>query len=183
MTPSSFSLVVVDMQEVFRDPESQWHVPRYATVEDRIGQILQANPEHVVWTRFVRDPEEAGSWHEYYERWDRCREEPQAAVWDLTLPIQPHHAVMTAPTFSKWGEQLSALTDSVDRLVVCGVATDCCVLSTVLGAVDAGKAVTVVSDACAGVTDEAHEQALSLLSLLEPMVQVVTTEQFLHAAP
>ncbi|MGK0715794.1 cysteine hydrolase family protein [Leucobacter sp. W1153] len=180
MTQSSFSLVVIDMQEVFRHPESQWYVPRYAAAQANIEEILRTQPENVVWTRFVRDPRETGSWRDYYERWDRCREGPRSALWDLTLTAQPTHSVVSAPTFSKWGEELANLTDSVARLVVCGVATDCCVLSTVLGAVDAGKQVTVVSDACAGVTDEAHNQALALLSLLHPMVEIVTTEQFLE---
>ena len=180
MTQSPFSLVVIDMQEVFRHPESQWHVPRYATAETHIEEILRTHPEHVVWTRFVRDPLETGSWREYYERWDKCREDTDSQVWNLTMPVEPHHEVLTLPTFSKWGDALANLTDASQRIVICGVATDCCVLSTVLGAVDAGKPVTVVSDACAGVTDEAHDQTLSLLSLLHPMVEIVTTEQFLR---
>jgi nicotinamidase-related amidase len=61
-------------------------------------------------------------------------------------------------------------------LIVCGVATDCCVLSTVLGAVDAGRAVTLVADACAGATVEAHDQAIALMAMLSPMVDIVTAD-------
>ncbi|MFC7766395.1 isochorismatase family protein [Leucobacter soli] len=50
-----------------------------------------------------------------------------------------------------------------------------------LGAVDAGKHVTLVADACAGVTDRAHEQAIELMGLLGPMVEVVTTEELVAA--
>lgn len=51
----------------------------------------------------------------------------------------------------------------------------CCVLSTVLGAVDAGRTVVVATDACAAVSD----QAQALLQLLDPMVHLATTDQVL----
>jgi nicotinamidase-related amidase len=64
-------------------------------------------------------------------------------------------------------------------MVLTGVATDCCVLSTALGALDAGRFVTVVSDACAAVSDEAQQQTLALLQLLSPMCEVVTSRELL----
>lgn len=47
-------------------------------------------------------------------------------------------------------------------------------LSTALGAADAGRAVTVVPDACAGVSAEHHDAALGPLELLAPQVRVET---------
>ena len=43
-----------------------------------------------------------------------------------------------------------------ERLVLVGVSTDCCVLSTALAAADEGVSVRVVADACAGVDDDTH---------------------------
>ena len=45
---------------------------------------------------------------------------------------------------------MAALTGPGNPIAVCGVATECCVLSTILGAVDHGRFVRLVSDACAG---------------------------------
>jgi nicotinamidase-related amidase len=54
------------------------------------------------------------------------------------------------------------------------VSTDCCVLSTAVAAADAGVQVQVVADACAGVSDTSHVQALDILRLYGPLVEVVT---------
>jgi nicotinamidase-related amidase len=94
----------------------------------------------------------------------------------VTLPTRDGDSVLTLPTFSKWGPELVELTAWSDYLVICGVATDCCVLSTVLGAIDAGKMVTVVTDACAGATTEAHDQAIALMGMLAPMVTLLDAE-------
>ncbi|WP_410867250.1 cysteine hydrolase family protein, partial [Paraburkholderia sp. SIMBA_027] len=76
-----------------------------------------------------------------------------ANAWDITLDVRGGATVVDASTFSKWGPQLAALVPEGTEMILTGVATDCCVLSTALGAIDAGRFVTVISDACAAVTD------------------------------
>jgi nicotinamidase-related amidase len=56
------------------------------------------------------------------------------------------------------------------------VATDCCVISTVLPAADAGVPVRVVADACAGVDDAAHGKALDVLALYAPLIDVTSAD-------
>jgi len=68
------------------------------------------------------------------------------------------------------------------QLVLAGVSTDCCVLSTALAAADAGVAVRVVADACAGATDGSHRQALDILRLYAPLVEVVSVAEILTDA-
>ncbi len=179
MSDSDYALVVIDMQEAFRDASSMWCVPRYGEAEANIGRLVEHTAGHPVWTRFVRDPDEKGAWSDYYMRWHQLRVPPDAQEWELTTPAADGDEVLDLPTFSKWGPELDAMTADAGKLVVCGVATDCCVLGTVLGAADAGRSVTVVEDACAGVTDEAHQQALDLMGLLAPMVTLTGTEQFI----
>lgn len=174
------TLVCIDMQRIFQDPESQWGVGGYEAAATKVAELADAHAGNVVWTRFVRDPAEVGSWKDYYERWSDCRDSPESPVWDVTLTTQPADRVLSKPTFSKWGAELAEMTEATPHLIVCGVATDCCVISTVLGAVDAGKHVTVVTDACAGATTEIHDQALSLMGMLSPMVTLVTTAELLR---
>ncbi|MCO5316724.1 MAG: cysteine hydrolase [Solirubrobacterales bacterium] len=180
MSGESYSLVVIDMQDCFADPESDWFTPRYREAEANITRLSALSTgDSTVWTRFVRDPDEQGSWSAYYDRWNELRLPPEAKEWDLTSAPAEGDDILDLPTFSKWGPDLGELTADADGLVVCGVATDCCVLGTVLGAVDAGRPVTVVSDACAGVTDTAHQQALDLMGLLSPMITLTETKDFL----
>lgn len=86
---------------------------------------------------------------------------------------------MDAPTFGKWGPELAARLGTDGRLVLAGVSTDCCVLSTALAAADAGVEVLVVADACAGAGDESHAKALYVLDLYRPLVRVVTVDEVL----
>jgi len=184
MTGSRQSLVIIDMQDCFADPQSHWFTPRYAEAEVKITELTgQPGEGPTVWTRFIRDPAEHGAWSAYYDRWSQLRLPPEAAEWELTDTPAEGDDILDLPTFSKWGPDLDRLTADAPDLVICGVATDCCVLGTVLGAVDAGRHVTVVTDACAGVTDEAHRQALDLMGLLSPMVTLEDTESFLGSRP
>ena len=65
------------------------------------------------------------------------------------------------------------------RLVLTGVATDCCVISTALAAADAGAWVSVTSDAVAGSADAEHEAALHVMGLFSPQIKVVEAQEVL----
>lgn len=169
-------LVVIDMQVAFGDPASDWTTAGYGRVEGVIARLAERYEGRVVWTRFVRDPSEAGGWAAYYDQWSSFRVPEDDPLWDLTSPVADGVPVVTRPTFSKWGPELEAIVGDAP-LVMCGVATECCVLSTALGTADAGRRVTVVSDACAGANDELHGQALVLLEQLAPLVRVTTSDQ------
>jgi nicotinamidase-related amidase len=71
---------------------------------------------------------------------------------------------------------MAGLVGPGSTVAVCGVATECCVLGTVLGAVDDGRSVRVITDACAGGTEQAHEQAIGVLSGFAPLVGLTRTE-------
>jgi nicotinamidase-related amidase len=83
------------------------------------------------------------------------------------------------PAFGKWGPELDAATGGSRDLVLAGVSTDCCVLSTALAAADDGVRVRVVADACAGATDADHERALLAMALYAPLVTVTTVADIL----
>jgi nicotinamidase-related amidase len=87
-------------------------------------------------------------------------------------------STVDATTFGKWTPRLATRVGGA-RLVLAGVSTDCCVLSTALAAADAGVSVTVVSDACAGVDDASHAKALDIMRLYGPLVKVATTDEVL----
>ncbi|MFE4544355.1 cysteine hydrolase family protein [Arthrobacter sp. NPDC056727] len=175
------TLVVIDMQRAFRD-KGQWQVPRYQEIVPVINRLQEALGTGTVFTRFIRDEAETGAWAAYYRRWLGMRFPADSPAWGITLDVPADAPVIDAPTFSKWGPELAALVPEGAEMVLAGVATDCCVLSTALGAVDAGRFVTVISDACAAVSDDAQKQTLALLELLSPMCEVVTSQEFLARA-
>ncbi len=175
----SAALVVIDMQNCFRDRTGQWAVPRYDEIVPVIEALQHTLDGPTVYTKFVAGNNKPGSWEAYYRRWDQMCLPQGAPEWDISMDVPPGSETICAPTFSKWGPKLETLIPLGGELILTGVATDCCVLSTALGAVDAGRYVTVVADACAAVSDEAQQQTLALLALLSPMCRVLTSAEVL----
>ncbi len=170
-------LVLVDLQHVFADERSPWCVPGFAGVVDRLGGLVAQHPGRVVLTRFVPPVAPQGSWTDYYRTWPFALDPAHAAMWEVvpevTALLPADVPVVTRPTMGKWGEELLAVTGGARHLVLCGVATDCCILSTALAAADAGAWVRVESSACAGGTTADHERALAAMAAYAPQVEVV----------
>ena len=173
-------LVVIDLQRVFADPASDWFTPRFAEILEPVDRLVAAYPSEVTFTRFVAPAKPAGAWREYYRQWPFALQPADAPLYALVdrFAGQP---TLDAPTFGKWGPGLAARAGT--ELVVVGVTTDCCVISTVLAAADAGVLVRVVTDACAGSTDENHQQALAIMGLYAPLVELTTVEELMAAGP
>ncbi|MFF4116839.1 cysteine hydrolase family protein [Streptomyces sp. NPDC001714] len=180
MTTPPGLLAVIDMQHVFADPAGPWAAPRYAEAAAGVRRLLPAFGNRTVFTRFVAPAHPTGAWQAYYDRWPFAVQPPDAELWRLTDEFeQQAEVVLDAPTFGKWTPELAALAAPHGRLVLAGVSTDCCVLSTALPAADAGIEVLVVADACAGADDDSHAKALHLLDLYRPLIRVTTTAELL----
>ena len=167
-------LVVIDLQHVFGDPDSPWFAPRFDEIREPIARLVAAYEPDVTFTRFVAPSSPAGAWQAYYEQWPFARRPPDDPLYALVAPYASRPS-LDASTFGKWGPGL----DGFSELVVAGVSTDCCVLSTVLAAADAGAHVRVAADACAGATDETHRQALELMGLYAPLVEITSVDALL----
>jgi nicotinamidase-related amidase len=172
-------LAVIDMQRVFGEPGSPWLAPRFAEVVEPVRRLAGALAPRVVFTRFVAPARPHGAWQQYYEQWPFALQPPEAEIYELADPFAALAGpTLDATTFSKWGPDLAARAGG-GPLVLAGVSTDCCVLSTALSAADAGVPVRVVADACAGVDDESHANALHIMRLYSPLVEVVTLADIL----
>ncbi len=175
-------LVGVDLQRIFVPP-SPWGAPAYARAAAGVERLLPAFGGRVVLTRFVAPAEPRGAWIPYYEQWPFALVPPDDPLYDLTPPFAELDArVETRETFGKWDARLAAAVEGSAELVLGGVSTDCCVLSTALAAADAGVHVRVVADACAGVSDADHERALAVMALYAPLVEITTVAAILGAA-
>lgn len=179
-------LVVIDMQRVFT-ADSPWAAPRFAGASAAIERLLPRFRGRTVLTRFVAPAQPTGAWVPYYRDWPFALVPDEDDLYALTetfaalaagdLPAARAVPVVTEPTFGKWGTSLQAVTGTGadTHLVLTGVSTDCCVLSTALAAADTGVRVTVVADACAGASDVDHTRALDAMRLYAPLITVVDT--------
>ncbi|MDX6291632.1 MAG: hypothetical protein QOH50_707 [Kribbellaceae bacterium] len=168
-------LALIDLQRIFADPDSRWATPGFQRVVEPVQSLVELFSPRVVFTRFVAPQKPAGSWVPYYEEYPFALQPPDSYAYQL---VDEFNGAPTLDkiTFGKWGTELAEQVGQNGRLVVAGVTTDCCVLSTALAAVDAGVQVQVVADACAGVNKESHEKALDIMRLYSPMLEVVTVD-------
>ncbi|KGN41504.1 cysteine hydrolase family protein [Knoellia aerolata] len=168
-------LVVIDPQAIFADPAtSAWGSPMWSQTAPRIVRLAAAyGPSRTIVTRFVADPALGGSWGPYYDAWPFALvpdDDPLYAVVPQLRGVADR--VLTAGTFGKWPVLREVVGDDA-RVLLTGVSTDCCVLSTALPAADAGALVRVAADGCAGSTPENHERALAAMALYGPQITLV----------
>lgn len=173
-------LVAIDMQEIFGSPTSPWGAPEYERASAGVQRLLPAFGSRAIFTRFVAPAEPAGAWIPYYEQWPFALVPDDDPLYALTPPLAglaPH--VETRTTFGKWDAQLAAAMGRSSELVLTGVSTDCCVISTALAAADAGIHVRVVVDACAGASAADHQRALDAMALYAPLIELTTVDEVL----
>ena len=173
-------LVVIDPQRIFASPDSQWGSPMFADIVDPVRRLAAAAGRRTVVTRWVPAPEPQGSWEAYLEAWpfaDVPEDDPLLELVPEVVGLGSE--VVSLPTFGKWGTALEAVTGPVPHLVLAGVSTDCCVVSTALAAADAGATITVVTDACAGSTPDNHRAAMDVMALYPPQITLATTDEVL----
>jgi nicotinamidase-related amidase len=181
-------LAVIDMQRVFGEPGSDWFAPRFGGILGPVRRLVDAFRPRVTFTRFIAPEQPAGAWRQYYQQWPFALQPPDARIYELVDEFAAEAGpTLDATTFSKWGPELAGLVGgrgagNPGELVLAGVSTDCCVLSTAVAAADAGVAVRVVANACAGINDESHNQALEILRLYAPLIEVVSLTEILDDA-
>jgi nicotinamidase-related amidase len=143
------------MQRLFT-ADGPWPTPWMERVLPTVARIAERFPERTVFTRFIppaRPEEMPGRWRRYYEKWAiATREKLDPRLLEL-LPalarLAPPAQVIDKSRYSAFA--LSKLdahlrARGADALVVTGSETDVCVLATVLGAVDRGYRVVLVTD-------------------------------------
>jgi nicotinamidase-related amidase len=183
----------VDMQRMFAEA-TEWKMPWLERVLPNIVAITSAHAKRTVFTRFIpaRKPGQGvGMWRRYYERWasmtiDRIGPDMIGLVPDL-IKFVPPAKIFDKHVYSPWsGSALhTELRDArVDTLVITGGETDVCVLATMLGAIDWGFRIILVTDALCSSADETHDAMMNIyLNRFGEQVETVTTDTLLQGWP
>ena len=172
---SSVWLLVIDMQPAFGCKESPWFVPGYAECAENVASLVESFQNNVLFTRFVPPVNPQGSWRSYYEQHRFALETPNKGLWELDSRWQGR-SFIASHRFAKWREAAELIPTNAN-LVMCGVATDCCVLGTVLEANDDGRRVQLVSDASAAATSDLHNAALAIFADRREQLTVTNTNK------
>jgi nicotinamidase-related amidase len=161
----------IDMQRLFT-ADGPWPTPWMDRVLPAVVRIAERFPERTVFTRFlppVRADDMPGTWRRYYEKWqDTTREKLDPRLLELVpslAALAPRTHVIDKTRYSAFA--LTTLSTHLqargaDALVITGSETDVCVLATVLGAVDRGYRVVLVTDGVCSGSDEGHDCLLTI---------------------
>lgn len=179
----------VDMQRLFV-PGAPWPVPWAQKVLPAIEALVAAHPERTVFTRFIpaaRPGDGRGAWARYYRQWAHVTlSQIDPELVELVPPLirfTPPAKVIDKSVYSPWTEgRLDAMLagSATNTLIITGGETDVCVLATVLGAIDRGYRVVIVTDAVCSSADKTHDALLELYrSRFSEQVETVSVEDVL----
>ena len=171
-------LVVIDPQAIFASPDSAWGSPFFADAFANIERLAKAAGDRVLVTRWLPTADRSTSWGDYFEAWPFADQPADDPLFDLVPEAQAlsPHPTLDLPTFGKWGDELERRIGRGTPVVLTGVSTDCCVISTALAGADAGGRITIAADACAGSSAENHAAALTVMGLYPPQLTVANTD-------
>lgn len=167
-------LVVIDMQNGFLGSRSRHIIPKVV----RVVEEFQNRNLPIVFTRFHNEPDSP------YERlidWTRLRYSPEI---DLTPELEPFaNSIIDKNIYSAFTPEFEEFLTGEGRtkIILCGVATDSCVLKTAADAFERGLIPIVVEDACSSHGgEEAHKAGLLLLGRFIGKSQIMNTETLLE---
>jgi nicotinamidase-related amidase len=180
----------VDMQRMFAEG-TEWNMPWLERVLPNIVSITSTHPERTIFTRFIpaRNPGQGiGMWKHYYERWgsmtiDQMGVEMIGLVPDLAKFVPPART-FDKHVYSPWTGtdlHLQLRSAGIDTVIITGGETDVCVLATLLGAIDWGFRVILVTDALCSSADETHDAMMNVyMNRFGEQVETVSTETLLE---
>ena len=181
----------VDMQRMFA-ANTDWKMPWFSRVLPNIVAITAAHPRRTIFTRFIparKRGQGAGMWRQYYERWqsmtiERIGPEMVDLVPELAQFVPPART-LDKHVYSPWtgsNLHLQLREAAIDTLIITGGETDVCVLATMLGGIDWGFRVILVTDALCSSADETHDAMMNVyLNRFGEQVECVTTETLLDS--
>lgn len=168
-------LVVIDMQKGF--------VNEYSShIIENVDALIRGCKELSVPVVFTRFFNVFGSPYETLIGWERVYREPETDIVDELLPlvealIDKNFYTALTPDFVELIQQNVWKT-----IILCGIATESCVLKTAADVFELGLRPIVISDACA--SDMGRNSHLAGLLSLESLIgqdQIMTSHDFLNS--
>lgn len=177
------ALLVVDAQQGFVNQHSAHAVPVIVDLATRWA----ATGRPTIFTRYWNY---AGSPYETLIGWRDLYGPPATDIVPELVPLttKPNARTLDKRTYTALTPEGLAMVGELDvtDLIICGIATDACVLKTSLDAFDHGYVPWVVRDAVASnatrhSAQEVHESALLLISRLVGGGQIIEARQVREA--
>lgn len=169
--PSKTALLIVDMQNDFVHPSAELATPNGMGIIPTIAALADACRNQnfpVIYTREMhRGGREDFGIEEHFEPLHCVEGTPGSEIVDELTPQSGDHVILAKRRYDSFiGTELDLLLRNLDveNLMVTGVCTDICVISTVYHARNLDYRCYVVKDAVDGTSAERHDAALLCMS-------------------
>ncbi|GAB3161857.1 cysteine hydrolase [Amycolatopsis stemonae] len=171
-------LVVVDMQNGFVSTRARPIVPHVVDLVRRWEEL----DRDVVYTRFLNQPDSQFTRLIHWERFMPGEEEteiiPELAESAARWPVidKPAQYSPFTPEFTRMVHR-----NGWNEMVICGIATESCVMKTACDAFELGYTPWVVTDACTSHGDpKRHDAGLLTMKYFIGRDQLVTADHVLN---
>ena len=180
MTRQDDMILVIDMQNVYR-PGQPWGCRSFDRACRNIRKLLETSPSLVRFTKFVENPRPYGVWKEYNLVNREINGNPwMNAIADELSDFARRYPVLEKSVYSSM--KIPEIRDAASggrAVVLTGVVSECCVLSTCMGAIDLGVHVVYLRDACAGDGPDTEAAVENILSRLPLHVTLCDTADYI----
>ncbi|MFN3995157.1 MAG: bifunctional nicotinamidase/pyrazinamidase [bacterium] len=186
------ALIVVDMQNDFL-PGGSLEVPNSDTIIPIINEYIKFFEKKGKVVVFTRDwhPENHVSFKENGGIWPKhCVQNTKGAEFHPDMYI-PKESIIISKAYEPNIEAYSGFENTnlhqelqnrnIKNVYVCGVATDYCVLNTVLSAVELGYKVYLLIDAIKGVDLKPNDSEEAIKTMISKGVEILVLDELLQS--
>ena len=176
-------LLVIDFQNVYL-PGNPWACP---TVEQAIKNTLNiihapGCPEYVI-TRYIAPADPVGRWKQYNDEFAQINADDY--LCDFTEPIKKivnDENVIVKDTYSALkSDALRSGLEGKKRIILTGVVAECCILASMMDAIDLGYEVVYLYDCISGLTAENETMIRTLAESFSPIhTRVMNSAEYLQ---
>ena len=177
-------LLIVDFQNVYL-PGSYWSCPGMPDAMRNTLAVLSApNAPDYLMTAFIAPEEPEGRWALYNEEYSGINGD--AFLSEFAEEIRPYatdgHMVFKSVYSSMECEEVQAAMEGKKAVVLTGVVAECCVLATLMDAIDMGYEVVYLYDGIAGTSEKDEQMILRLAGYFAPVhVTVMSCAEYIAA--
>lgn len=176
-------LLVIDMQNIY-SKNQKWECKNYDRALKNIQSLMDASANRgidIILTRYIASNNPSGVWKDYNNE----NAEVNTDKWlnELDSRLQFNNEKIDCYDKSVYSaysiEAIRTAAAKASSVIVTGVVAECCVLSTVMSLIDAGKYVYYITDAVAGIDDETEKATVKVLEGLVPLhLSIITMDEF-----
>lgn len=167
-------LLVVDLQNGFINDCTKHVISGIETLIEHFSE----KKIPIAFTRFINSP---GSPYVKWVEWSLLMAEPEINLVDNVCDISAK--VFDKPGYTAFTEEFETFLHNheIDKIILCGISTEACVLKTAVDAFERNVEPVVVQDACASTGgDEIHDAGILLISKFIGTGQMTTIQDVIQ---